>query len=248
MPMNRTPANARNQRQKSAFRTRHSQRASSMATRLTTEEMTMLARTKRGSLRANFGRKTRVIKRNRDVTSPANGVRAPMLFATADRENEPATGYPEKREPMRLALPTARISRVDDRSSPCFAASDLPIAMDSNSPTKAADAAVGRTREASLVNRLNTVPIVAGGSPLGMSPTTSTCQSSRNVGVQIMRIKAATQTRSGPRGRSHPKRFGYFWLALRTSHSAKYDTRPKTKGIGFASPRATFPTKSAIVS
>jgi len=127
-PKNSVPAKAMTQRAKSGLRTRHSLFASSTAIKLTTEAMTTDAKTKRGSLRAKFGMIASAIIRTQPVTKPANGVRAPVELATAERENEPATGYPLKKEPAMFANPTARSSRVDGSDCPNLAAKLVEMA------------------------------------------------------------------------------------------------------------------------
>merc|ERR1719359_2480460 len=77
---------------KSNLRTFHKCLASPIATKLTTEEMTIVANTNLGSFLINEGKITNASITNKPVTKPANGVFAPVLLATADLENEPATG------------------------------------------------------------------------------------------------------------------------------------------------------------
>merc|ERR1719201_1854442 len=77
---------------KSNLRTFHKCLASPMATKFTTDDMTIVAKTNFGSFLIKEGKITNASMTNNPVTKPAKGVFAPVLLATADLEKLPATG------------------------------------------------------------------------------------------------------------------------------------------------------------
>merc|ERR1719160_1480340 len=77
---------------KSNLRTFHKCFASPMATKFTTDDITMVANTNFGNFRIKEGKIANASMTKRPVTKPANGVFAPVEFATADLEKLPATG------------------------------------------------------------------------------------------------------------------------------------------------------------
>merc|ERR1719399_1602846 len=159
---------------KSSFLTFQRCFASPIATKFTTDDITMVANTNFGSLRMKLGKMTNASMTKRPVTKPAKGVFAPVELATAEREKEPATGYPAAKLPIKFASPMAPSSFPAESSSPCFAAMDLPIAIDSMKPINAAEIAVSKTVDAFDGTSLKTRGRVKGGNPEGTNPMVCT--------------------------------------------------------------------------